>query len=274
MKRVAQDLPGKQGARRAKKKVPRLKDPIRIVPLHLPVELYRPSPGIAAHPAAQLSYRGGPLLDAVKLFAIFWGPAWQATPYSGLAGQIVQFFQFLVSSALIDQLAEYSVPGQTIGHGSFLGSATITQPALSHSVTDAAIQQMLQQEIQSGASVPKPDANTLYFVYLPPGTAVVQGGSRSCQAFCGYHDTFGNGIYYAVMPFPNCAGCLGGMADLDALTSTSSHELCEAITDPVPGQGWYDDVHGEIGDICAWQTKKLGNYTVQLEWSNRDAACK
>src|SRR5207302_9519594 len=34
--------------------------------------------------------------------------------------------------------------------------------------------------------------------------------------------------------------------------STTSHELCEAITDPVPGEGWYDDTNGEIGDICAW----------------------
>ena len=50
-------------------------------------------------------------------------------------------------------------------------------------------------------------------------------------------------------------------------------ELCEAVTDPIPGQGWYDDVHGEIGDICAWKTKKLGAYTVQLEWSNNAAAC-
>jgi hypothetical protein len=150
---------------------------------------------------------------------------------------------------------------------------TITQPTLSHAVTDTAIQMMLQQEIKSN-SVPQPDSNTLYFTYLPPGTAVVQGGSRSCQAFCGYHDTFGGGIYYAVMPFPNCAGCMGGMTNLDALTTTSSHELCEAITDPVPGQGWYDDTHGEIGDICAWQTKKLGNYTVQLEWSNKAASCK
>jgi hypothetical protein len=64
------------------------------------------------------------------------------------------------------------------------------------------------------------------------------------------------------------------MSKLDALTSTSSHELCEAITDPVPGQGWYDDMHGEIGDICAWQTKKLGDYMVQLEWSNKDGTCR
>ncbi|HEV2732560.1 MAG TPA: hypothetical protein VGV15_21220 [Terriglobales bacterium] len=274
MKRVAENTINKKLTRRTNKKLTRMNDPIRIVPLHLPSELYRPSTGISAPPAAQLTYRGGLLLDSVKVFTTFWGQVWQTSPSSDLASQINQFFRFVVGSALIDQLAEYSVPGQAIGPGSFIGTVTIIQPALSHSVTDAVIQKMLQQEIKSNSSVPKPDANTLYFIYLPPGTAVVQGGSRSCQAFCGYHDTFGSGIYYAVMPFPNCAGCLGGMTNLEALTTTSSHELCEAITDPVPGQGWYDDTHGEIGDICAWQTKKLGNYTVQREWSNKDASCK
>jgi hypothetical protein len=273
VKRVA-NTTNKEVTRRTNKTVPRMNDPIRIVPLHPPSELYRPSAGITAPPAAQLTYRGGPLLDSVKVFSIFWGQVWQTSPNSDLANQINQFFRFAVSSALIDQLAEYSVPSQPIGHGSFIGTVTITQPTLFHAVTDAAIQKMLQQEIKSNSSIPQADANTLYFIYLPPGTAVVQGGSRSCQAFCGYHDTFGSGIYYAVMPFPNCAGCLGGLTNLDALTTTSSHEFCEAITDPVPGQGWYDDTHGEIGDICAWQTKKLGNYTVQLEWSNRDASCK
>ncbi len=274
MTRAGKNTSTGKATRKASKRVARLSDAIRIVPLHLPGELYRPAPGIAAPPAAQLTYRGGPLLDAVKVFTIFWGQAWQTAPNSGLAGQVNQFFRFVVSSALIDQLAEYSVPGQAIRHGSFLGTVTITQPPLSDSVTDAAIQKTLQQEIKSDPSLPQPDANTLYFIYLPPGTAVVQGASRSCQVFCGYHDTFGSGIYYAVMPFPNCTGCLGGLTDLDALTSTSSHELCEAITDPVPGQGWYDDAHGEIGDICSWQTRKLGNYTVQLEWSNQDGLCK
>ena len=274
MKRVERSPAINKVKRTANKKITRNNDPIRIVPLHLPSELYRPSAGIAAPPVAHLSYRGGPPLASVRVFTIFWGQAWQTNPNADLANQINRFFQFVVSSELIDQLAEYNVRGQSIGHGSFIGTVTITQPALSHSITDAAIQNALQQEIQSKASVPKPDANTLYFIYLPPGTAVVQGGSRSCQAFCGYHDTFKSGIYYAVMPFPNCAGCLGGLTGLDALTSTSSHELCEAITDPVPGQGWYDDTHGEIGDICAWQTKKLGSYTMQLEWSNKAAACK
>ena len=274
MKGTSKTIVRKKSTRSPNKKTERMNDPIRIVPLHLPSELYRPAEGIVAPPAAQLTYRGGPLLQTVKVFTLFWGQTWQTSPNSDLGKQINQFFKFVLSSALLDQLAEYSVPGKTIGHGSLIGTATITQPALSHSITDAAIQQRLQQEIKSNSSIPKPDANTLYFIYLPPGTAVVQGGSRSCQAFCGYHDTFGSGIYYAVMPFPNCAGCLGGLSSLDALTSTSSHELCEAITDPIPGQGWYDDTHGEIGDICAWKTRKLGNYTVQLEWSNKNNSCR
>ncbi len=127
-------------------------------------------------------------------------------------------------------------------------------------------------ELATNAAFPQPTANTLYFVYLPPGTSVVQGGSQSCTAFCGYHSAIPGtnpSVYYAAMPYPNCQGCLGGLAPLDALTSTSSHELCEAITDPVPGQGWYDDSSGEIGDICAWKTKQVGPYTVQLEWSNK-----
>src|SRR2546421_113376 len=89
-----------------------------------------------------------------------------------------------------------------------------------------------------------------------------------------YHDHIQGKIFYAVMPYANCAGCLGGLISVfDALTSTSSHELCEAITDPIPSQGWYDDNLGEIGDICAWKTKQIGKYTVQLEWSNKANIC-
>ena len=102
---------------------------------------------------------------------------------------------------------------------------------------------------------------------------VVQGGAASCTAFCGYHNDILGQIFYAAMPFPGCAGCTGGLQPIDALTSTSSHELCEAITDAIPGQGWYDDTNGEIGDICAWKTKKIGKYTVQLEWSNKAGKC-
>lgn len=242
--------------------------PIRVVPMH---------PGkaaVAAQAAAvNLTYRGGPLLTAVEVFTIFWGAAWQQSAESAVMNKMNQFFDYILTSPLMDQLGEYSVAGKTIGHGKRTGTTVITSPAPGATVQDSAIQGMIQQGINSG-TLPKTNANTLYFVFLPDGVTVEQGGSASCQAFCGYHDTFGNNIYYAAMPYPGCSGCTGGLAALDALTSTSSHELCEAITDPIPGEGWYDDTNGEIGDICAWKTKQLGSYTVQLEWSNKAGACE
>ncbi len=252
------------------------RDAIRVVPLHLPDGVSAAAPGVPSTPPPSLTYRGGPLLAAVEVFVIFWGSAWAQPPQSAIAHSLTQFFPFVLTSALLDQMAEYSIPGGTqIGHGKYLGSANIATPAPKHTTTDKAIQAMLQKEIGTPA-VPQPTPNTLYFVYLQPGVAVSQGGSRSCTAFCGYHDHIpaaGGNIYYAVMPYPNCQGCLGGQAPLAALTSTSSHELCEAITDPVPGAGWYDDNNGEIGDICAWKTKQLGAYVVQLEWSNKAGQC-
>jgi hypothetical protein len=242
--------------------------PLRIVPLHQPVTV-RP----AAQAAPQLTYRNGPLLATPQVFTIFWGSAWGQPPQSDLLLRINQFFDFILTSALLDQLAEYSVPGQQIGHGKRIGTATLTSPDPGKSVQDSAIQKMLQTEIAAGTALPAPAPNTLYFLMLPPGVQVLQGGSASCKAFCGYHDAINGKIFYAVMPYPGCAGCTGALTVFDALTSTTSHELCEAITDPVPGTGWYDDNNGEIGDICAWKTRTLGGYTIQLEWSNRSSSC-
>jgi hypothetical protein len=243
------------------------RDPIRVVPLHDDARL---APAPTATPS--LTYRGGPLLTAVQIFTLFWGDGWQAQPQAGLMAQIVAFFDFVVASPLVDQLDEYSVAGSVIGHGANLGAIAVPE-ALGASVDDSAIQQFIQRQISTNSAVPQPVPSSLYFVFAPPGVAVSLSGSSSCTTFCGYHNDINGNIFYAVMPYPDCTGCTGSLAVLDALTSTTSHELCEAITDPIPGQGWYDDNNGEIGDICAWQTKKLGAYTVQLEWSNRVGRC-
>ena len=250
------------------------RDPIKIVPLHLPGGEATPVAELAETAASappRLVYNNGPLLTSVQVFTIFWGSKWQQQPM--LMQQINAFFDFVLTSPLIDQLSEYSTTLYTIGHGRRIGTTLLATPAPHVSVTDSTIRHLLQQEISTSSQFPKPTPNTLYFLYVQPGVRVIQGGSSSCQAFCGYHDHISGQIFYAVMPYPGCSGCTGNLALLDALTSTSSHELCEAITDPVPGSGWYDETNGEIGDICAWQTKPLGAYTVQLEWSNQRNAC-
>src|ERR1700674_5794418 len=154
--------------------LPAASDPIRIVPLHVPKEISQPAEGVAAPPPPHLTYRGGPLLSSVEIFTVFWGTPWTTAPLTTMAQNLNKFFQFIVTSPLIDQLSEYNVPAFPIKHGSFKGTATITTPALGASVTDNGIQHMLKQEISTNPAFPKPDPNLLYFVYLPPGVTVVQ----------------------------------------------------------------------------------------------------
>lgn len=261
---------------------------VRVVPLHSPTpsktidelrktkravdddELFKGS-AAPAQAGPHLTFNGGALLKNVQVYTIFWGRTWSAAPGSAVAASINAFFKAILVSPLIDQLAEYNVPGQAIGHGSFIGTKVITTNAPASSVTDTMIRAQLTAWVNARV-VPPRTANTLYFLYLDPGVASVMGGSRSCTSYCGYHNNVGT-TYYAVMPYPSCAGCLGGLSAVDALTGTSSHELCEAITDPVPGRGWYDNQNGEIGDICAWSFKTVAGYTVQLEWSNARNQC-
>ena len=248
-------------------------DSIRVVPLHGIDDLTAPIGAAAPAVAPKLTYRGGPLLTGVAVFTAFWGSAWQKPPQAGLIAKLNQFFDAILTSPLLDQLSEYDVPGKSIGHGTRLGTATVTSPVLARHATDGMVRHMLQQEILTSSAFPKPSPNTLYFVYLPPGVSLSGVGGKSCTTFCGYHEHINSQIFYAAMPYPGCSGCLGGLPDFDALTATSSHELCEAITDAVPGTGWYDDNNGEIGDICAWKMKQVGGYTIQQEWSNKANSC-
>lgn len=237
---------------------------IQIVPLR--------TEAIAPVATPQLTYGGGPILASVQVFVFFWGDVWSQPPLATAVDQINAFFDFVLTSALMDQLAEYNTPDVAIGHGSRTGTIVLTT-APPPTVSDADIRQLIQTEIASDPAVSQPTSSTLYFVFLPAGVTVGMAGGSSCTTFCGYHSDVQGQIFYAVMPYPDCSGCTGGLSALNAITSIASHELCEAITDPVPGQGWYDDQNGEIGDICAWQTKQLGDYTVQLEWSNRARQC-
>src|SRR5579872_885282 len=92
--------------------------PIQIVPLRIE----------AAAPAAapKLTYRGGPLLTEAQVFVFYWGDAWQQEPQAALVQRLNSFFDYVLASPLLDQLAEYSVQGKAIGHGARTGSIVLT----------------------------------------------------------------------------------------------------------------------------------------------------
>src|SRR5258708_7889246 len=155
---MAVKKPAKRATKGSAKRFPQLTgyskgEYIKVVPLHAPKptiaigELARArqrasDPALfdgrapVAAPAAHLTYFGGPLLTNVQVYTIFWGKKWSAAPGAGIATRLNAFYSAILVSPLIDQLAEYNVLGQSIGHGSLLGSKVITANAPAQSVTD------------------------------------------------------------------------------------------------------------------------------------------
>jgi hypothetical protein len=249
------------------------RDSIRVVPLALPQELTAITEGSGRQREPRFTFRRGPIVESAEVTAVFIGSEWRRRQgLSRQSNQLADFLDVIVKSALIDQLAEYNTKRRTIRYGRLLGRVTIDVRRFPPVVSNQWLRHLLLQQTASG-DLQAPTPNRLYFLYLPPGVRVAQGGSSSCRNFCGFHDSIGGQVFYAVVPYPSCQGCKHNLSTLDALTVSSSHELAEAVTDPVPGRGWYDDVYGEIGDPCAWQTKTVAGNEVQREWSNQGNRC-
>lgn len=224
----------------------------------------------AAASSYALIYKGGPLLPNPEVFVVFLGSAWKKNHADTQFLQ--QFFPSILASSLMDQLAEYNTGPYHFGHGKWLGSAILPHTYRGKKISDAQIQRLLTSWIANGQAPPA-GPQTLYFVYTPPNIQVSADRDASCTVFCGYHDAIHSNVFYAVIPYPSCAGCLGGLSAQQSLSVTSSHELCEAMTDPVPGNGWYNQRKGESGDYCGFVFKTVNGYTVQQEWSNRLNGC-
>lgn len=209
---------------------------------------------LARTAAAQLNYHGGPVLNNVEVTTIYWGSAWASDP---LRTQLDEFFGFIVQSSLVDQLAEYSVPGQTIGRGRLVQSVLEMNSEPPNPCDDSIIQSKLDSLIANG-TVGQPNANSVYFFFMPSGVRVTLQGASSCQDFCGYHNFSSSGVVYAVDTYDDCPGCQFVPGDtLASSTVVASHELCESITDPQLN-AWFDDNTGEeIGDICEGSNKVI-----------------
>lgn len=240
--------------------------------------------------AGPLLYYGGPVIAHAKVYAVFWG---EAVPAQTKA-KIGPFFANMLDSAYMDWLSEYATnipavdgrPGtnQTIGRGRYMGSITIQPANAATRLTDAQIQAELEGQIAAGR-LPAPDADTLYMTYFPAGVSIVMDSEASCSSFCAYHEGFktktGASVFYGVMPV--CGWGCG--SDFDSVTSVSSHEALEAITDPFPTPGshpaypqaWNSSDGQEIADLCTGQSAALRGHgvssVVQAEWKNSINAC-
>jgi hypothetical protein len=220
------------------------------------------------------TYHGGALLPHVEAQSVFMGNSWRVTDQNlSEARQLNRFVTYLVDSPYMDML---TAAGYNVGRGSAVKSAIGSD--VNSGVRDIDLQFKLQSLISTGR-VAAPTPNRLYIMFIEPGVSTrLEGDTSADGSFLGYHGAFAGfnragqhaDIRYAVLPhpgFPNpSAGSLGYANAVDDLTSTTSHEIAEAATDPDVAYkrlGWYDDRRdGEIADFTYGEVR-LGGWLVQ-----------
>ncbi len=223
-----------------------------------------------------VTFHGGALLPHVEAQPVFLGSDWQAnSSLNSQATSLNQYVNYLVQSPYMDTLGN---AGYNVGEGSAAAGVELNLSLnKTTGITDAQIQADLQAGINS-SQLAAPDANRLYVVYVEPSVKISLGSDTSVNSFLGYHGAFAGktasgtaiDIHYAVMAYPGSPNpsytSQGFASSFDQLTSVSSHEIAEAVTDPnvnYKALGWYDDTNnGEIGDLTNVQTT-LNGYLVQ-----------
>ncbi|MHB8719145.1 MAG: PLL family lectin [Candidatus Dormibacteria bacterium] len=277
----------------------------------------------ALHPRASastspphLEYWGGKVISSVQVVEVLYGPGTyeaEVTASPSTYPSVGSFYRGITQSPYIDWLSEYNttitaqggIPGtnQTIGRGSFLSQVQISPSAADApstangmTVTDTQIQRELKLQIAS-TTLPAPGPNVLYAIHFPLGVTISMADGSGATVysgvgFCAYHGTTSAPeAYYSVLPDFDTGGMTqcGTGTEFQRLTTISSHELVEAITDPevgnaaalAPPLGWYDQANNqEAADLCESlndQASMVGGdghtYSVQVAWSNLQNAC-
>jgi hypothetical protein len=253
-----------------------------------------------------------PIIPNVQIETVYFGSAWagkasnpaQSAELAAEAKDLNGFFSAITGSHYMDALSQYyclNSYGSTIrpGYGQFAKADFVPGQMVSgQTIPESVIQTMLANEIQSG-NLDAPNGNTLYMVFMPPGVSEAGdlGGPR------GHHSSFAYGggyAYFATIEHPTTqdpatgkffqpVGAVGTETTFQFMTEVASHEMVEAISDPmgnVPGDAaWWDRNQGdntyrdEIGDIAqdnppsggtmALEGTNGAGYVVQKYWSNQ-----
>jgi hypothetical protein len=213
--------------------------------------------------AAGFHNRAGSQIAVPQVTNVYLGQFW------GDRNFVEGFSQALIENGYLDPLQQLNYG---TGPGSYRGP--IDGPTIPAGTTfaDQDAQSTVRALLDQGTL--QADANSLFMLILPDGVTSVISQDASCSQFCGYHDAFdynGLEVAYAVLPSTLCQPCGGLIGDF---TAVYSHEVAEAVTDKVPGQGWVADDGSENGDLEAWILFGWGppadpnRYTVQGYYTN------
>jgi hypothetical protein len=230
---------------------------------------------------AQVTDNGGPVLSAPVIVTVTWSVDTDAPTWNAFGDAIGPSpYWHAINS-------EYGVGASTSGPANHVSITTAPPSEFADSDLDALV------TAHAGTDWPAPTANTIYAIYLPPGSPLYfggppdAGGQDACaQGVGGYHEETQDGKHsvYAIMP--HCSGFQTADIELSA-----SHELNEAATDPHPDTNlayagfdqdhlafeFFNQFQDELGDACeafveATDAVDFTPYTVQRQWSNKSAS--
>jgi len=243
----------------------------------------------ASYGSGLLLNHGGPVVSNAGFWALYWNSSVAnstqtstnqatGTKYATLREQMDAFVTSFGNDATYSsQVAtdDFSIVQQ---YGGTISSTVqnwgyrVASERTKASISDSGIRSFIAGQFNSGNV--NVATNIIYGVYLPAGMKVTMSGGASCSTFCGYHGHFNYGgldIRYAVFPYLDCNACkLSTLTVADMMTIVASHEIREAVTDPMLN-AWYDSSGYEADDKCAWHNlyrMAEGGFAVQPEFSN------
>lgn len=208
-----------------------------------------------------MTWNHGPIIGWLELVSLYWGDFSQ-TQIDSMNNYLSGYARYLQSQGAPDGqrcvVWQYGVGGGSVG-------ASYVENAQPRNATEGDVRNLVQQ-LQGNGNLPAFAANRLFLVFTH-GITFADYGTK----WCGYHGSWGDGQYFAIIPYPTVGGC-GSTAPDSSWQSVTSHEINEAATDPRPGSGWVTGGE-EGGDTCAWQEYSLDFGTVQRFEDNLQTAC-
>jgi hypothetical protein len=238
--------------------------------------------------APRLVSAGGPVIDKPKIVSITWNGEDDAADLETFTDKIG------LSKYWNQTTCEYGVGPAVAGCENHVRMSTTLPSTYKQTDVDKFIVKYASD--WAAQHWPAPSSQTIYVVFLPASVSLEMNWNGTRGDACslgvgGYHTNTtladGSVVSYAVIPRCDFGGGLFGTA-----TWAASHELIEAVTDPLPGgiadfgnpaYRAFDDAHAawalfqvgqvETGDACeyfrdsTYSDTDLG-YRVQRTWSN------
>lgn len=228
----------------------------------------------------------GPLLPQPNIMPIFWGAEWVSASPPIAPATLLASLETIIDGPYLDALAQYGAGGKPTLLAPRYISGSEPGTGAPNSAYWASMGRYLLDNLIDEGSLAEPDEDWSRFtVIFMPSTFAYPPDAQGRTVY-GFHASFQWQDYdlFDVDNDPVRYAMVGtapqnGVSGLDMATSTFSHELVEAITDPDGKGGWRRSPSSgtpssdELADAPCSQIARLNGVAVSSYWSMGDNAC-